>query len=105
MVPCTPFQTTSIIQGSKRHKTHYAWFLQQVHRPVNDEQLRKAWELLCGRHGVARTSFRIIDSDLVQTVYRYPPVDLLRLEQCDSPNNFCSLISRDVVRPSVLGRS
>ena len=104
MFPCTPFQTTSIIQGSKRHKTHYAWFLLQVNGPFDDERLRKACELLCERHGVLRTSFRMVDGDLVQAVYRCPPVDLLRLEPCDSPDNFCSLISHDVTCPVSLGQ-
>jgi hypothetical protein len=30
MLPCTTFQTMSLIQGQKKHKTHYAWFLIQI---------------------------------------------------------------------------
>ena len=104
MLPCTTFQITSIIQGQKRHKAYYAWFLVQVNGLVDDQRLRNACDLLCERHVALRTSFCMIDGHFFQSVHETPVVDLQRLDQCDSVEGFCSLIDHDVLNPVSFGQ-
>jgi len=104
MFPCTPVQTASLIQGQKRHKAHYAWFLVKLDGPVDDQQMRSACNLLCRRHDVLRSSFCVVDGHILQVVHGRPTVDFGRLDQCASAEEFCSIVGRDVTDPVSFGR-
>lgn len=97
--PCTTIQTTSLIQGQKRHKAHYAWFLLQIKGSADELHLRKACGLLSERHSALRTTFRIIDGQFIQQLHKRPRIDFQKLEPCDSVEAFCSLLDQNVPNP------
>jgi amino acid adenylation domain-containing protein len=96
MFPCTSFQATAILQGQKKHKAFYAWFLVRIKGRVDLERLRAACNLLVQRHAALRTSYRVIDGHFLQQIHAHAQTltNFEILESCESEETFVALLDR-----------
>jgi amino acid adenylation domain-containing protein len=101
MFPCTSFQTTAVIQGQRRHKAFYAWFLVRIRGTLDLERLQAACDLLVQRHAALRTSYRLIGQCFVQQIHAPTQAisDFKQLRPCESDKAFVALLDRDVPEP------
>lgn len=105
MFPCTSFQSAAVLQGLKKEKAFYAWFLIRIKGAVDLERLQTACALLIQRHATLRTSFLVIDNCFVQQIHAYTPAltNFESLESCNSEVTFARLLDRHDPEPVQLG--
>ncbi|KAI0467061.1 hypothetical protein F4859DRAFT_526150 [Xylaria cf. heliscus] len=105
MFPCTSFQKGAVLQGLKKQKSFYAWFLMRIKGTVDLKRLLTACAQLVQRQATLRTTFLVIDNCFVQQIHHYTDAltDFKRPENCNSEVAFIRLLDRDISEPVRLG--
>ncbi|KAM0263970.1 hypothetical protein ACHAQJ_001005 [Trichoderma viride] len=106
VLPCSYFQTTALMQGQKRHKAYYAWFLVRIKGPMDLDRRQAACNILIRRHAALRASYRVVGGEFVKQIHRptHTVSDFQHLGSCASEEAFVALLDHKVPSPVSFGR-